>query len=44
VKLVGATPHYVTSDLDEGPIIEQEVARVDHSMTAQEITALGRDN
>ena len=44
VKLVGATAHYVTSDLDEGPIIEQEVARIDHSMTAQEITALGRDN
>ncbi|MFL4902546.1 formyltetrahydrofolate deformylase [Streptomyces sp. MMS24-I2-30] len=44
VKLVGATAHYVTSDLDEGPIIEQEVARVDHSMTAQQVTALGRDN
>jgi formyltetrahydrofolate deformylase len=44
VKLVGATAHYVTSDLDEGPIIEQEVARVDHSMTAEQITALGRDN
>jgi formyltetrahydrofolate deformylase len=44
VKLVGATAHYVTSDLDEGPIIEQEVARVDHSMSAQEVTTLGRDN
>ena len=43
VKLVGATSHYVTDDLDEGPIIEQEVARVDHTMTAAEITALGRD-
>jgi formyltetrahydrofolate deformylase len=44
VKLVGATAHYVTADLDEGPIIEQEVARVDHTMTAEDITALGRDN
>lgn len=44
VKLVGATAHYVTSELDEGPIIEQEVARVDHSMSAEEVTALGRDN
>ena len=43
VKLVGATAHYVTSDLDEGPIIEQEVARVDHSMSAAEVTTLGRD-
>jgi formyltetrahydrofolate deformylase len=43
VKLIGATAHYVTAELDEGPIIEQEVARVDHSMTAQEVTALGRD-
>jgi formyltetrahydrofolate deformylase len=44
VKLVGATAHYVTSDLDEGPIIEQEVARVDHGLSALEVTALGRDN
>ncbi|GEL23703.1 formyltetrahydrofolate deformylase [Pseudonocardia sulfidoxydans NBRC 16205] len=44
VKLVGATAHYVTADLDEGPIIEQEVARVDHSMSPEEVTALGRDN
>jgi formyltetrahydrofolate deformylase len=44
VKLVGATAHYVTQDLDEGPIIEQEVARVDHSMGAAEVTMLGRDN
>jgi formyltetrahydrofolate deformylase len=43
VKLIGATAHYVTADLDEGPIIEQEVARVDHSMTADEVTAVGRD-
>jgi formyltetrahydrofolate deformylase len=43
VKLVGATAHYVTPDLDEGPIIEQQVARVDHSMTTEEVTALGRD-
>jgi formyltetrahydrofolate deformylase len=43
VKQVGATAHYVTSDLDEGPIIEQQIARVDHSMTAQQVTAIGRD-
>jgi formyltetrahydrofolate deformylase len=43
VKLVGATAHYVTADLDEGPIIEQEVARVDHAMTEDEFTARGRD-
>ncbi len=43
VKLIGATAHYVTTDLDEGPIIEQEVARVDHSMTPEELTAVGRD-
>jgi formyltetrahydrofolate deformylase len=43
VKLVGATAHYVTADLDEGPIIEQEVARVDHAMTEAEFTARGRD-
>ena len=44
VKLIGATAHYVTTDLDEGPIIEQEVRRVDHSMSAAEVTTLGRDN
>ncbi|WP_433559348.1 formyltetrahydrofolate deformylase [Pseudonocardia xinjiangensis] len=44
VKLVGATAHYVTADLDEGPIIEQAVRRVDHSMSAEQVTALGRDN
>ncbi|ONI78519.1 formyltetrahydrofolate deformylase [Kribbella sp. ALI-6-A] len=43
VKLVGATAHYVTTDLDEGPIIEQEVQRVDHSLDAAEVAALGRD-
>lgn len=43
VKLIGATAHYVTSDLDEGPIIEQDVARVDHSLTPDELTARGRD-
>ena len=43
VKLIGATAHYVTGDLDEGPIIEQEVARVDHAMDAAQLTAIGRD-
>jgi formyltetrahydrofolate deformylase len=43
VKLVGATAHYATSDLDEGPIIEQEVQRVDHAMNAAAVAALGRD-
>lgn len=43
VKLIGATAHYVTADLDEGPIIEQDVARADHSMDPQTLTALGRD-
>lgn len=43
VKLVGATAHYVTSDLDEGPIIEQDVARADHSKTVEALTAMGRD-
>ena len=43
VKLIGATAHYVTADLDEGPIIEQDVARVDHSLSAEDLTALGRD-
>ncbi|WP_447946161.1 formyltetrahydrofolate deformylase [Microbacterium lacticum] len=41
VKLIGATSHYVTKDLDEGPIIEQDVARVDHSMTAADLQARG---
>jgi formyltetrahydrofolate deformylase len=43
VKLIGATAHYVTGELDEGPIIEQDVARVDHAMNPDELTALGRD-
>ena len=43
VKLIGATAHYVTADLDEGPIIEQDVARVDHSKTVDDLTAQGRD-
>ncbi len=43
VKLVGATAHFVTAELDEGPIIEQDVARVDHAHTAEQLTALGRD-
>ena len=43
VKLIGATAHYVTADLDEGPIIEQDVARVDHSYTVETLTATGRD-
>ena len=43
VKLIGATAHYVTADLDEGPIIEQDVARVDHTDTVEDLTALGRD-
>ena len=43
VKLIGATAHYVTAELDEGPIIEQDVARVDHSSRVEDLTALGRD-
>jgi formyltetrahydrofolate deformylase len=43
VKLIGATAHYVTSDLDEGPIIEQVVERVDHSHDVDGMTAIGRD-
>ncbi len=43
VKLIGATAHYVTADLDEGPIIEQDVERVDHSMQPDALTAIGRD-
>jgi formyltetrahydrofolate deformylase len=43
VKLIGATAHYVTADLDEGPIIEQDVTRVDHSKTVEDLTTLGRD-
>jgi len=43
VKLIGATAHYVTGDLDEGPIIEQEVARVDHTQGPADLMAVGRD-
>jgi formyltetrahydrofolate deformylase len=43
VKLIGATAHYVTPDLDEGPIIEQDVARVDHSMSVDACAGVGRD-
>ncbi|MBH3330682.1 formyltetrahydrofolate deformylase [Pseudomonas oryzihabitans] len=43
VKLIGATAHYVTSDLDEGPIIEQEVQRVDHGYRPEDLVAIGRD-
>ncbi len=43
VKLIGATAHYVTPDLDEGPIIEQETERVTHSMSAEDFVATGRD-
>jgi formyltetrahydrofolate deformylase len=43
VKLIGATAHYVTSDLDEGPIIEQVVERVDHSYDPDQLRATGRD-
>jgi len=43
VKLIGATAHFVTGDLDEGPIIEQDVERVDHAMDADALTAIGRD-
>jgi formyltetrahydrofolate deformylase len=43
VKLIGATAHYVTADLDEGPIIEQDVERVDHALTPEGLTAVGRD-
>ena len=43
VKLIGATAHYVTSDLDEGPIIEQEVQRVDHAYLPADLVAMGRD-
>ncbi len=43
VKLIGATAHYVTADLDEGPIIEQDVTRVEHTMTPEALAAAGRD-
>ena len=43
VKLIGATAHFVTVDLDEGPIIEQRVQRVNHSQTVAQLTAVGQD-
>ncbi|WP_252171395.1 formyltetrahydrofolate deformylase [Sphingopyxis sp. USTB-05] len=43
VKLIGATAHYVTTDLDEGPIIEQDTRRVSHSRTAEELTLIGQE-
>jgi formyltetrahydrofolate deformylase len=43
VKLIGATAHYVTAELDEGPIIEQDVARVDHAASLEDCVATGRD-
>ena len=43
VKTIGATAHYVTADLDEGPIIEQGTARADHAMNTAQLTAIGRD-
>ena len=44
VKIIGATAHYVTADLDEGPIIEQALSRVDHTAYAEDLTRIGRDN
>ena len=43
MKLIGATAHFVTSDLDEGPIIEQNVVRVDHASDPSELMAIGQD-
>ncbi|HMW72445.1 MAG TPA: formyltetrahydrofolate deformylase, partial [Cellvibrionaceae bacterium] len=43
VKLIGATAHYVTADLDQGPIIEQEVERVTHALTPEQLVEIGRD-
>jgi formyltetrahydrofolate deformylase len=43
VKIIGATAHYVTPELDEGPIIEQETTRVNHAMSAEDLLAVGRD-
>jgi formyltetrahydrofolate deformylase len=43
VKLIGATAHYVTSDLDEGPIIEQDVVRVSHRLDGDDLVKVGRD-
>jgi formyltetrahydrofolate deformylase len=43
VKIIGATAHFVTEDLDEGPIIEQDIAHVTHSSTPDDLIAIGRD-
>ena len=43
VKIIGATAHFVTKDLDEGPIIEQDVAHVSHASNPEELIAIGRD-
>ncbi|HTR89009.1 MAG TPA: formyltransferase family protein, partial [Solirubrobacteraceae bacterium] len=43
VKLIGATAHYVTAELDEGPIIDQDVERVDHRLSVAELERVGRD-
>lgn len=43
VKIIGATAHYVTTDLDEGPIIEQDVRRVSHARTADELVEIGQE-
>lgn len=43
VKLIGATAHYVTADLDQGPIIEQDVERVNHDFTVDQLRELGQD-
>ncbi len=43
VKLIGATAHYVTGDLDEGPIVEQDVERISHADTADDLVRKGRD-
>ena len=43
VKVIGATCHYVTADLDEGPIIEQDTRRIDHTETPEELMRIGRD-
>jgi formyltetrahydrofolate deformylase len=43
VKIIGATSHYVTEELDEGPIIEQDITRISHKDTLQDIVRKGRD-
>lgn len=43
MKLIGATAHYVTADLDQGPIIEQDVERVNHDFTVEQLRELGQD-